>query len=34
MDAARDALLPSIRDESVVMLCASDELNVVLVVFV
>jgi hypothetical protein len=34
MDAASDELLPSIRDDSVVMLCAKDELNVVLVVLV
>jgi hypothetical protein len=34
IDAARDALLPSIRDDSVVMLCARDELNVTFVVFV
>ncbi len=34
IDAARDALLPEIVDDSEVILCARDELNVVLVVFV
>ncbi len=34
IDAASDALLVRMLEESVVMLCAKDELNVVLVVFV
>jgi hypothetical protein len=34
MDAASDALLVRMLEDSVVMLCAKDELNVVLVVFV
>jgi hypothetical protein len=34
MDAASDELLPSMRDDSVVMLCAREELNVTLVVSV
>jgi hypothetical protein len=34
IDAARDALLPEIVDDSEVILCARDELNVVFVVFV
>ena len=34
IEAARDALLPEIVDDSVVILWANEELNVVLVVFV